>query len=147
MSQDATSPAERSVLALGPIGQRRWELFRANRRSFWALWIFLVLFVISLLAELVANDRPFFVWYDGDAYWPAFVDYKETDFDGEFPTQAAYRDPWLRQQISQNGFAIWPLIPYHHTTVNWDLDHPAPTPTTALIIVSMKPNNTEIRNP
>jgi len=52
----------------GPIGQRRWELFLANRRSVWALWIFLVLFVISLFAELVANDRPFFVWYDGDAY-------------------------------------------------------------------------------
>ena len=112
----------------GPIGQRRWELFLANRRSVWALWIFLVLFVISLFAELVANDRPFFVWYDGDAYWPAFVDYNETDFHGQFPTEAVYRDPWLKQQIAENGFAIWPIIKFHHTTVDWDLDHPAPAP-------------------
>lgn len=112
----------------GPIGQRRWELFRANRRSVWALWIFTVLFVVSLFAELIANDRPFFVWYGGDAYWPAFVDYLETDFDGEFPTAAVYRDPWLKSHIDRNGFAVWPLIEYHHTTVDWGLDHPAPAP-------------------
>ncbi len=112
----------------GPIGERRWELFRANRRSVWALWIFTVLLVVSLFAELIANDRPFFVWYDGDAYWPTFADYLETDFDGQFPTAAVYRDPWLKSHIDENGFAIWPLIEYHHTTVDWGLDHPAPAP-------------------
>ena len=85
MTPEASQVPAATGFALGPIGQRRWELFKANRRSFWALWIFLVMFVVSLFAELVANDRPFFVWYDGDAYWPAFVDYKETDFDGDFP--------------------------------------------------------------
>ena len=114
--------------SLGPIGQRRWDLFKANRRSFWALWIFLFLFVVSLFAELIANDRPFFVWYDGAGYWPAFVDYHETDFDGEFPTLAVYRDPWLKQHIQDHGFAIWPIIEFHHTTVAWDLEHPAPAP-------------------
>ena len=121
-------PAAPTKFQLGPIGQRRWELFMANRRSVWALWIFLAMFVISLFAELVANDKPFFVWYNGDAYWPAFVDYYETDFDGQFPTQAAYRDPWLKTHIDENGFAIWPLIEFHHTTVDWDMDHPAPAP-------------------
>jgi microcin C transport system permease protein len=118
----------RRWLSLGPIGQRRWDIFKANRRSVWALWIFLALFVISLFAELVANDKPFFVWYDGGAYWPAFVDYNESDFDGEFPTAAVYRDPWLIKQIDDNGFAVWPLIRFHHTTVDWDMDHPAPAP-------------------
>ncbi len=113
---------------MGAIGQRRWELFKSNRRSLWALWIFLVLFVLSLFAELVANDKPFFIWYKGDAYWPALVDYNETDFDGDFPTAAAYRDPWLKNQIANNGFSVWPLIEFHHTTVDWDMDHPAPAP-------------------
>ena len=111
-----------------PVNQRRWELFKSNRRSLWSLWIFMVLFIIALFAELIANDRPFFVWYEGSAYMPVFVDYTETDFDGIFPTQAVYRDPWLIRHINDHGFAIWPLIRYHHTTVDWDLDHPAPAP-------------------
>ncbi len=113
---------------MGSISQRRWELFTSNRRSFWALWIFLILFVLSLFAELIANDKPFFVWYNGDAYFPVWVDYNETDFDGDFPTVAVYRDPWLINQIDNNGFAVWPLIEFHHTTVDWDLTHPAPAP-------------------
>ena len=117
--------------SLGPIGQRRWELFKANRRSVWALWIFLILFVISLFAELVANDKPFFIMYNGQAYWSALVDYNETDFDGDFPTAAAYHDPWLKKQIADNGFAVWPLIEFHHTTVDWDMRHPAPAPPSA----------------
>jgi microcin C transport system permease protein len=124
--QVVTTP--RGRFDLGPIGQRRWELFKANRRSYWALWLFLALFVFSLFAELVANDKPFMVWYKGGAYWPAFVEYLETDFDGDFPTEAVYRDPWMKQHIADNGFAIWPLIKFHHTTVDWDLDHPAPAP-------------------
>ena len=114
--------------ALGPMGARRWAMFKANRRGLWALWIFLLLFVVSLFAELVANDKPFFVWYDGAAYWPAAIEYAETDFGGDFPTEAVYRDPWLKRQIAENGFAVWPLLEFHHTTVDWDLDHPAPAP-------------------
>lgn len=121
-------PAATSPLHLDPVNQRRWELFRANRRSVWSLRIFLVLFILSLFAELIVNDRPFFVWHDGQAYWPVVFDYKETDFGGSFPTEAVYRDPWLKQHIEDNGFALWPLVRYHHTTVDWDLDHPAPAP-------------------
>ncbi len=124
----AQTTPEGSRFSLGLIGKRRWQLFKANGRSLWALWIFLILFVISLFAELVANDKPFFIWYQGEAYFPAFVAYNETDFAGDFPTEATYRDPWLRAQIAQNGFAIWSLIPYHHTTVDWDLRQPAPAP-------------------
>lgn len=126
----STSSYLRGWIKLGPIGQRRWELFKVNRRSVWALWIFMILFVISLFAELVANDKPFFVMYDGSAYWPSLVEYNETDFDGDFPTAAVYHDPWLKKQIDDNGFAVWPLIRYHHTTVDWDMEHPAPAPPT-----------------
>ncbi len=127
----AASPLPQNVdggFTLGAIGQRRWELFKSNRRSFWALWIFLILFALSLFAELIANDKPVFIWYNGDAYWPLLVDYNETDFDGDFPTVAVYRDPWLKNQIANNGFSVWPLIAFHHTTVDWDMDHPAPAP-------------------
>ncbi len=127
-ASSANHPEGGHNFKLGHIGQRRWMLFKSNRRGYWALWIFLVIFVFSLMAELVSNDKPFMVWYKGSAYWPAFISYSETAFDGQFPTEAEYRDPWLRQQIADNGFALWPLIPYHHTTVDWDLDHPAPAP-------------------
>jgi microcin C transport system permease protein len=113
---------------LGPIGRKRWHLFSSNRRGYWALWIFLVLFLVSLFAELIANDKPFVVWFDGDLYWPTFVVYSETDFGGAFPTEAEYRDPWLRETIDKNGFVVWPLIPFHHTSVDWGLTHPAPAP-------------------
>src|ERR1700748_2669039 len=72
---------------------RRLEAFRRNRRGFWSLWIFLALFVVTLFAEFIANDRPIVVRYEGGWYFPVFADYPETTFGGEFPTPADYRDP------------------------------------------------------
>ncbi|WP_243389824.1 ABC transporter permease [Arboricoccus pini] len=90
--------------------------------------VFVVAFVISLFAELIANDRPIFVWYSGHPYFPVFRDYPETAFGGDFPTYADYRDPYVISLIEGKGFVIWPPIPYNATTVITDLGVPAPSP-------------------
>ena len=75
------------------LNQRRWKNFCANRRGYWALWIFLALFGLSLCAELIANDKPILVQYNGDLYAPVAFNYSETEFGGDFATEADYRDP------------------------------------------------------
>ncbi len=115
-------------MKITPIGRRRIEIFKANKRGFWSLWIFLLLFGISLFAEFVANDRPFLVSYDGGLYMPIFKAYPETTFGGALPTETDYRDPFVRGLIEERGWMIWPPIPYNHRTVAWDLPEPAPSP-------------------
>src|SRR5438105_4774476 len=121
----AESP--RAGIRLTPLTRRRFANFVANRRGFWSLWLFLALFVISLLAELVANDKPLVVSYEGHWYYPVFVDYPETTFGGDFPSEADYRDAFVRKQIAENGWALWPLIPFSYKTINYDLTVPAPS--------------------
>jgi len=111
-----------------PLTRRRLANFRANRRGFWSLWVFLVLFAVSLGAELIANDKPIVVYYDGSYYFPAFVTYPETTFGGDFPTEADYRDPFVKEKIEEKGWMLWPLIPFSYRTVNLDLPVPAPAP-------------------
>jgi microcin C transport system permease protein len=111
-----------------PLTRRRLEAFRRNRRGFWSLWIFLALFVITLFAEFIANDRPTIVRYEGAWYLPVFTDYPETTFGGEFPTPADYRDPAVEKLISEKGWMVWPLIPFSYNTINYNLPSPAPSP-------------------
>ena len=111
-----------------PLTARRLQNFRANRRGYWSMWIFLFLFVFTLFAELVANDKPILVWYDGGIYSPILDTYPETTFGGEFKTEADYRDPYVAELINAKGWMLWPLIPYNHQTVAWDLPVPAPSP-------------------
>src|SRR5579864_3824153 len=111
-----------------PLNARRLANFRANKRGYWSLWIFLALFGASLFAELIANDRPLLIRYDGRFFFPVFVDYPETEFGGDLPTAAAYRDPELRANIAAHGFMIWPLIPFADSTINYELISPAPSP-------------------
>ena len=118
-------------MPLSPINQRRWNQFRANRRGWWSAWIFMVLFVVSLGAEFVANDKPLVVHYDGGWYFPIVKSYPETTFGGFFPTEADYRDPEVRQLINEKGWMLWPLIPYSYQTINYDLPVPAPAPPSA----------------
>ncbi|MCA8928777.1 MAG: ABC transporter permease [Alphaproteobacteria bacterium] len=115
-------------MALSPLTQRRIANFKANRRGFWALWLFLILFGLSLFAEFLANDKPFLVWYDGGVYMPIFQGYPETTFGGEFPTEADYRDPYVKEKIGEKGWMLWPVIPFSYDTVAWDLPEPAPSP-------------------
>lgn len=121
---------EYSMLTLSPITRRRLTNFRANRRGWWSLWVFLVLFILTLMAEFIANDKPILVSYQGELYWPVFVSYAETVFDGDFETEADYRDPYLAGHIEEQGWMLWPPIPYSYRTINYDLPIPAPSPPT-----------------
>jgi len=116
---------------MGTLSARRLANFRANRRGWVSLHVFAALFLVSLFAELIANDRPVFVWFDGAPYFPAFVAYPETTFGGDFPTEADYRDSYVRELIDGKGYAVWPPIPYGYGTVITDLDTPAPSPPSA----------------
>ncbi|HKT18972.1 MAG TPA: ABC transporter permease [Stellaceae bacterium] len=111
-----------------PLTRRRLANFRANKRGFWSLWIFLALFGLSLIAEFIANDRPLLVRYDGRSYFPVFADYLETDFGGDLPIAADYRDPVLAKRIDAHGVMLWPPIPFADNTINYNLPSPAPSP-------------------
>src|SRR5499426_1904422 len=125
---------ERHQLALSPLNRRRWQNFKANRRGHWAFWIFMVLFVVSLFANFIANDKPFFVRYDGRSFFPVFFAYPETAFGGDFETAADYRDPYLQKLIAERGgFMLWPPIRYSYNTHNLDLPTPAPSKPTWML--------------
>lgn len=144
--ETATVPPEprKGLFTLSPLNQRRWNNFKRNRRALWSLWIFLVLFTLSLFAEFIANDKPIMVRYRGETFTPIFNFYPETQFGGDFKTEAAYRDPEVRCLIItggldacfddpdgliedaqagtlnddnfQKGMILWPLIPYSYDT-------------------------------
>ncbi len=114
-----------------PLTRRRWQNFRANRRGFWSLIIFLTLFTLSLFAEFIANERPLLVRYDDEFYFPVVVTYPETAFDGEFETEADYLDPFVIELIEAKGWMLWPPIPFHYRTHVKQLPTPVPSaPTT-----------------
>lgn len=115
-------------IRLTPLTRRRLHRFRANRRGWWSLWIFVILFIVTLLAEVIANDKPFLVYFKGDVYFPIVKAYSETTFGGDFLTEADYRSPYLSELIERDGWTVWPIVRYHHRTVAWDLPVPAPAP-------------------
>ncbi|MEL6809222.1 MAG: ABC transporter permease [Pseudomonadota bacterium] len=146
-------PRQRKFFSLSPLNQRRWRNFRKNRRAYWSLWIFSILFGLSLCAEFLAYDKPILVRYDGAFYTPIWNFYAETDFGGDFQTEASYRDPEVEclivsggldacfddpegviedaqdgevngEQINK-GWTIWPLIPYSYDTA---VDRPGAAP-------------------
>lgn len=117
---------------LSPINQRRLANFKANRRGYWSFWAFMILFVLCLFAELIANDRPILVQYKGKWLAPIAVDYPEEKFGG-FLARTDYRDPVIQKEIAANGFAIWPPIRFSYSTHNLDLPVPAPAPPTWLL--------------
>ena len=119
-------------MKLTPLARRRLANFRANKRGYWSLWIFLAMFVGSLFAELIANDRPLLVGYEGTTYFPIFMDYPETTFGGFLETTTEYADPEVREMIEEKGWIIWPLIRFSYDTVNFELKVPAPAPPSAL---------------
>jgi len=111
---------------LSPTNKRRWANFKANRRGYWSLWLFLFLFIASLLAEFIANDRPILASYKGEILYPVLVDYPEEKFGG-FLARTDYRDPFIQDEIEANGWMIWPPIRYSYTTANSSIPHSAPT--------------------
>ena len=125
----AVVPPRRRWFELSPLNKRRLNNFRANRRGHWSLWIFLFLFIVSLFAEFIANDKPILIQFEGGYYTPIFNFYPETAFGGEFATEAEYRDPFVQDLIQEgDGWMIWPPIRYSYDTINYDLPVPAPAP-------------------
>ncbi len=120
---------------LSPLNKRRLANFKANRRGYWAFWIMLVLFVLSLFAEFIANDSPLMVSYKGSLYFPVVRDYPETTFGGDFDSPADYRDATIRGLIEKDGSITWPLIPFSYATINFNLPVPAPAPPSAVNIL------------
>ena len=126
----ATSPPRRRTrasllgvpLALTAINQRRLANFKANKRAHISLIIFMIMFVLTLFAELIANDKPLLIRHEGSFYFPAFKSYSEDVFlDDGFPTEADYRDPFLSEAIEETGWILWPPIPYSYDTIIYDL--------------------------
>lgn len=115
-------------MVLSPLTLRRLAQFKANKRGYVSLWLFMLLFVVTLFAEFIANDKPLLLKYDQHYYFPIFKEYPETTFDGEFETETNYRDPFVKELVDKKGWMIWPLIPYSYNTVNYDLPVPAPAP-------------------
>jgi len=110
---------------LSPLNQRRWQNFKANRRGYWSLWIFLGFFILSLFAEFLANDKPLVASYNGEILFPVLVDYPEEKFGG-FLAVTDYRDPFIQEEINANGWMIWPPIRYSYRTVNNEIPGAAP---------------------
>jgi microcin C transport system permease protein len=117
---------------LSPLNQRRLANFRANRRGYWSFVVFMILFVVTLFAEVLANDRPIVANYKGEWLFPLVVDYPEDKFGG-FLARTDYRDPVIQKEINDNGFAIWPPIRFSYSTHNLDLPVPAPSPPTWML--------------
>ena len=118
---------------LSPLNQRRLAYFKANKRGYCAFWIFSVLFVLSLAAELIANDKPILLRFNGEFYIPILSFHPETTFGGDFATEADYRDPYVIGLIEEKGkgWMIWPPIRYSYQTINYHLPEAAPTPPSA----------------
>jgi len=114
------------LLHLSP-ARRAWLRFKNNRRGYYSLWIFSLLFVISLFAELISNDKPLIVNYAQEYYFPLFNDYPETTFGGDFVSKTDYNDPYIKDKITSNGnWAVYPLNHYSYDSINYFAELPNP---------------------
>ena len=115
-----------------PLTRRRLENFRANKRGYYSLWIFLAMFTVSLFAEFIANDKPIVMWHGGSLYFPIFLTYTEHELGGEFKTEAKYEDPYVAKMVADTGgWMLWPPIRYGYDTVDWYIEGAAPAPPSA----------------
>jgi microcin C transport system permease protein len=115
------------MIALSPLNRRRLRNFRGNWRGFWSLWLFLLLFFVSLFSEFIASDRPILAYYNGEWLFPIAVNYPEAKFGG-FLAITNYRDPANRDEINAHGWMLFPPIRYSYNTVDNSLPVPAPAP-------------------
>lgn len=110
------------------INQLRWQRFKRNRRGYYSLWLFSILFIISLFSDFIFNDRPIFIKYQNNYYSPIFHFYPETEFGGQFQTQTNYLDPVVQNKIESDGWIFWPPFRYTYNTVIHDTASTFPTP-------------------
>lgn len=113
---------------LSPMNQARWARLRQNKRGYWSLWIFAVLFALSLCSELIANDRPLLVHYQDRFYFPVLINYSESDFGGPLATTADYQDPWLANHLERDGWTLWAPIRFSDSAINYATKVPFPSP-------------------
>ncbi len=114
------------------LSRRAWRRFRANRLGFWSLVLFVTLVVLSLLAEVLSNDKPLLVHYQGQFYLPLVQTYSEKTFGGDFETETDYLDPFIREKFAEPGnWAIYPPNPYGSKTINYFAKAPNPAPPSA----------------
>ena len=107
---------------------RKIQNFKNNKRGLYSLYLLLLMLVFTLPAEFIANDKPLLIKYDNNFYFPIIQNYAETVFGGDFETTADYKDSFVTDLIKQKGWIVWPLIPFNHQTVNYNLEVPAPSP-------------------
>ncbi len=119
------------VFTVSPLTQRRLQRFKANKRGMISLWIFLTLFFVSLLSEIIANNKPLLIAHQGSLYFPFLQAYPETTFGGDFTTEADYHDPFLQEKIAKDGWMVWAPIRFSYNTIDYELDQPAPAPPSA----------------
>ncbi len=120
------------MIRLSPLTRRRWANFKANRRGYYSLWIFLGIFFITLFSEFLANDRPLVFQYEGSLHFPIFFSYMETELGGDLPIEAEYLDPYVQNLIEESGgWMIWPPIRYNYRTLDRFAEQPAPLPPSA----------------
>lgn len=115
-------------IKISPLLQRKVQNFIRNRRAYWSLFIFIILFFLCLLAEVIANDKPILVSFRGKLYFPILKEYSEVVFGGEFDIEADYHDPYVQELIRADGWMLWPVIPYRFDTIDYGLPVPAPAP-------------------
>jgi len=119
----------KETLRADSLGRKRWRRFRRNRRGFYSLVLFAVLFGLSLGAELLSNDKPLFIHYQGENYFPLWRMYPETVFGGDFDTETDYRDPFIRNRLTADGnIVVFPPNPHSFNSINLELDRPTPSP-------------------
>ena len=115
-------------MKISPLNQRRFHNFKSNKRGWYSFWVFSFLFLVSIFADFISNDKPLLIKYNENYYFPIINPYAETVFGGDFETEADYRDPYVKDLIENNGWLIMPLIPYTYNTIIRDLNIPAPSP-------------------
>jgi len=113
---------------VSPLTIRRLKNFRANKRGFYSALVFSLLFLVSIFAEFIANDKPILVVFNGQIHFPVIEKIPETFYGGEFETEADYKDPFVKDLINEKGFSVMPLIEYSYGTINYDLKVPSPSP-------------------
>ena len=116
------------MMRMSPLARRRLAQFRSNRRAWWSLWLLAGLFMVTLGAELIANDRPLLVRYQGDWLFPVLQDLPETRFGGELDTPAVYRDPAVQALIDRDGWMLWAPIRFSASTIHVERAEPTPSP-------------------
>ncbi|MCJ8327315.1 MAG: ABC transporter permease [Campylobacterales bacterium] len=112
---------------MNKILEKRINIFKNNKRAYYSLWVFSFLFIITLGAEFIANDKPIFLKYKNEIYMPVFNSYAETTFGGDFESEADYRDEYVQELINKDGYMIWPLIRYSYHTVKLDSEEAFPS--------------------